>query len=73
MSIALGFGDGSVGTINYFANGSARYPKETLEVFSEGRVLPACVCAALSAWNGAKKRMSAKIALQRGMRKMKIS
>ena len=39
MAIALGFEDGSVGTINYFANGSKAYPKEQLEVFSEGRVL----------------------------------
>lgn len=39
MSISLGFDDGSVGTINYFANGSKSYPKETLEVFSDGKVL----------------------------------
>lgn len=39
MSIALGFADGSVGTVNYFANGSKSYPKEMLEVFSDGRVL----------------------------------
>jgi len=39
MSIVLGFADGSVGTVNYFANGSKSYPKETLEVFSDGRVL----------------------------------
>ncbi len=39
MSIILGFADGSVGTVNYFANGSKSYPKETLEVFSDGRVL----------------------------------
>jgi predicted dehydrogenase len=39
MSIVLTFEDGSVGTINYFANGCKRYPKETLEVFSDGRVL----------------------------------
>jgi predicted dehydrogenase/threonine dehydrogenase-like Zn-dependent dehydrogenase len=38
-SIALGFEDGSVGTVNYFANGSKSYPKELLEVFSQGRVL----------------------------------
>ena len=29
----------SVGTVNYFANGSKSYPKEMLEVFSDGRVL----------------------------------
>jgi predicted dehydrogenase/threonine dehydrogenase-like Zn-dependent dehydrogenase len=39
MSISLGFEDGSVGTVNYFANGSRAYPKERLEVFSEGRVI----------------------------------
>ena len=39
MSIVLGFADGSVGTVNYFANGSKSYPKETLEVFGDGRVL----------------------------------
>lgn len=39
MAIVLGFADGSVGTVNYFANGSKSYPKEMLDVFSEGRVL----------------------------------
>ena len=39
MSILLGFADGSVGTVHYFANGAKSYPKETLEVFSDGRVI----------------------------------
>lgn len=39
MSIVLAFEDGSVGTVNYFANGSKSYPKEMLEVFSDNRVL----------------------------------
>jgi len=39
MATVLGFEDGSVGTVNYFANGPKGYPKETLEVFSNGRVL----------------------------------
>lgn len=39
MSIVLGFHDGSIGTINYFSNGSKSYPKELLEVFSQGRIL----------------------------------
>ena len=39
MSIVLSFEDGSIGTVNYFGNGSKSYPKETLEVFSDGRVL----------------------------------
>jgi len=39
MSIVLGLADGSIGTVNYFGNGSRSYPKELLEVFSDGRVL----------------------------------
>ena len=39
ISIVLSFEDGSVGSVNYFGNGSKSYPKEILEVFSEGRVL----------------------------------
>lgn len=39
MAILLRFADGSVGTVNYFSNGSKSYPKESLEVFSDGRVV----------------------------------
>ncbi|MGO8697377.1 MAG: asparagine synthase (glutamine-hydrolyzing) [Limisphaerales bacterium] len=38
MCIQLSFRDGSIGTVNYFANGSKSYPKEILEIFSEGRI-----------------------------------
>jgi len=38
-SISLEFEDGSIGTINYFANGSKSFPKERLEVFAQGGVL----------------------------------
>ncbi|MDA0848647.1 MAG: bi-domain-containing oxidoreductase [Verrucomicrobia bacterium] len=39
LSIGLKFEDGSIGTINYFANGPKSLPKERLEIFSQGRVL----------------------------------
>lgn len=39
VSVQLGFADGSIGTIHYFANGSKTYPKERLDVFVDGRVL----------------------------------
>ena len=39
MSILLTFADGSVGTVNYFANGAKSYPKELLDVFTDDRVL----------------------------------
>ncbi|MCH7720980.1 MAG: Gfo/Idh/MocA family oxidoreductase, partial [Planctomycetes bacterium] len=39
ISITLRFGDGSIGTLHYFANGHRSYAKEKLDVFSEGRIL----------------------------------
>jgi|CXWL01.1.fsa_nt_gi predicted dehydrogenase len=39
MTVTLSFADGSIGSIHYFANGHKAYPKETLEIFSDGRVL----------------------------------
>lgn len=39
MTLLLELADGSTGTVHYLANGSRRYPKERIEVFSEGRVL----------------------------------
>lgn len=39
VSIQLGFADGSVATVHYFANGSKAFPKERLEIFAAGQVL----------------------------------
>lgn len=38
-SITLGFEDGSFGTILYLANGASKFPKERIEVFTDGKVL----------------------------------
>ena len=37
--ITLNFADGSHGVINYLANGSNKFPKERIEIFSEGKIL----------------------------------
>ena len=37
--ITLGFKDGSVGSINYFANGHKSFPKERIEIFTSGKIL----------------------------------
>ncbi len=39
VSITLSFADGSIGLVNYFANGSKALAKERLEIFSDGSVL----------------------------------
>lgn len=38
-SITLGFADGSLATIHYFANGSAQFSKERIEAFAAGSIL----------------------------------
>ncbi len=37
--ITLSFADGSLGVVNYFANGHKDYPKERVEIFSGGKIL----------------------------------
>jgi predicted dehydrogenase len=39
MSLTVSLADGSVGTLHYFANGHKSYPKETMEVFCDGKIL----------------------------------
>lgn len=38
VTITIGFDDGSTGTIHYFANGDASFPKERIEVFGGERI-----------------------------------
>ncbi len=39
VSLLLRYENGSTGVINYFSNGSKDYPKERVEVYSQGRTL----------------------------------
>ncbi len=39
MTITLSFADGSIGTLHYWSNGAKSYPKERVEIFSQGRIL----------------------------------
>ena len=39
VSISLAFDDGSIGCLNYLANGHRTYPKESLTIFAEGKTL----------------------------------
>lgn len=38
-SLSFTFEDGSIGTVHYWSNGPKSYPKERVEIFSEGRAL----------------------------------
>ena len=39
VSLQLAFADGSIAAIHYFANGSKSFPKERVEIFTQGRIL----------------------------------
>ncbi|MDA8091372.1 MAG: bi-domain-containing oxidoreductase [Nitrospiraceae bacterium] len=39
VTFTMTFADGSLGTVHYMANGHKSFPKESLEVFCDGRVL----------------------------------
>ena len=39
VTLTVGFADGSIGTIHYFAVGNRSFPKERLEIFAAERVL----------------------------------
>jgi predicted dehydrogenase len=49
-SLSLTFQDGSIATIHYFTNGSRRFPKERIEVFTAGRVLQLDNFRKLTGW-----------------------
>ena len=38
VTLTIGFDDGSMGTLHYFANGDASMPKERIEVFGQERI-----------------------------------
>lgn len=50
FAIQLRFADGSIGTVQYLANGSKAFPKERLEVFAGGSVLRLDNFRRLQAW-----------------------
>lgn len=50
MTISLTHADGSISTVQYWANGPKSFPKERVEVFSEGRVLQIDNWRRLNAW-----------------------
>ncbi len=39
VAIQIKFEDGSIGVINYFANGNNRYSKENIEIFNNGNII----------------------------------
>ena len=52
LQVSLTYPDGSLGTVTYFTNGHARFPKETFEVATGGRVARLDNFRKATVWSG---------------------
>jgi predicted dehydrogenase/threonine dehydrogenase-like Zn-dependent dehydrogenase len=58
LQVSLCYPDGSLGTVSYFANGHPRFPKETFEAASAGRVARLDNFRKGAVWSGRRVRRS---------------
>ncbi len=58
LQVSLRYTDGSLGTITYFTNGHPRFPKETFEVASAGRVARLDNFKKATVWSGRRAQRS---------------
>ncbi|MGH6662641.1 MAG: bi-domain-containing oxidoreductase [Rhodospirillales bacterium] len=65
-TITVGFDDGSIGTVHYFANGDAHYAKERLEVFGGERIAVLDDWRSLELVAGGKTTRKKSAAMQKG-------
>lgn len=66
LSVVIKFGDGSVGNINYFANGDRGLPKERVEVFGGGRSAILDDFRQLEMWRDGKRKTSKRMSQDKG-------
>jgi len=66
LSIIVKFSDGSVGNINYFANGDRGLPKERVEVFGGGRSAVLDDFRQLELWRDGKRKTSKRLSQDKG-------
>ncbi len=66
LSIVVKFSDGSVGNINYFANGDRALPKERVEVFGGGRAAVLDDFRQLELWRDGKRKTSKRLSQDKG-------
>jgi predicted dehydrogenase/threonine dehydrogenase-like Zn-dependent dehydrogenase len=58
LQVSLRYADGSLSTITYFTNGNARFPKETFEAVSGGRVARLDNFKKATVWSGRQHKTS---------------
>ncbi|HXW78241.1 MAG TPA: Gfo/Idh/MocA family oxidoreductase, partial [Acidimicrobiales bacterium] len=58
LQVSIRYGDGSLGTVTYFANGHPRFPKETFEAVCGGRVARLDNFKRATVWSGRHRKVS---------------
>ncbi len=66
MSLSIGFEDGSMGTVHYFANGDNSFTKERFEVFGQERIAVMDDWRTLELISGGKSRTQKSATMQKG-------
>ncbi|HKX29315.1 MAG TPA: bi-domain-containing oxidoreductase [Blastocatellia bacterium] len=66
LSLIVKLSEGSIGNINYFANGDHALPKERIEVYGGGRVAILDDFRTLERWHAGKRRTTKKLAQDKG-------
>lgn len=64
LQVSLVYPDGSLGTVTYFVNGHARFPKETFEVVSGGRVARLDNFKKTTVWSGFRPHVERNLGAQ---------
>src|SRR5262249_17485440 len=66
LSVIVKLSDGSVGNINYFANGDRGFPKERIEVYGGGRVAVLDDFRMLETWADGNRKVTKRMAQDKG-------
>jgi polar amino acid transport system substrate-binding protein len=66
LSVIVKLNDGSVGNINYFANGDRSFPKERIEVYGAGRTAALDDFRLLETWRDGKRKATKRLAQDKG-------
>ena len=68
FSIIIKFENGSIGNVNYFANGNKKYPKEKLEIFTSGRIYQINNFINLKTWGAPNLKNIRRISQDKGQK-----
>ncbi|MGH9835118.1 MAG: Gfo/Idh/MocA family protein, partial [Blastocatellia bacterium] len=66
LSVIVKLSDGSVGNINYFANGDRGFPKERIEVYGGARTAALDDFRVLETWRDGKRKATKRLAQDKG-------